>query len=99
MSMLETLSSVVNSESSLKHLLFCDCIWLAHWFLFPPHGLKEELQVLLHASKVKPWNVRFLAFFLFAHTDAEDSGGGPVRRQYHQMEGTLHCRLSIDTSD
>ena len=30
MSMLKTLSSVVNSESSLKRLLFCDCIWLAH---------------------------------------------------------------------
>ena len=42
--MLKTLSSVVNSESSLKRLLFCDCIWLAHWFLFPPHGLQEEPQ-------------------------------------------------------
>ena len=47
MNMLETLSSVINSESSLKRLLFCGCIWLVHWFLFPPHGVKEP-QVLLH---------------------------------------------------
>lgn len=41
----------------------------------------------------------FLHSFFVAHADAEDSGGGPVRCQYHKMEGTLHCRLSIDTSD